>query len=179
MDHRRAIRAHDDEYSIESPVRFEQNELEWSHDGSRIAVAEPGRIRIVRVADGVSTLISVEVGTPGSLGWATGDDRIVYVTPDGPGYGGAVHVVDTDGTNSTPGSPHDPELWYGDSPVSPDGTRVAFVQHRTRCARGGCTQDPPRLMVMETDGSNEVQLPVSSIISLDSVQWSPDGKRLP
>ena len=158
---------------------FQQNELEWSHDGSRIAVAEPGRIRIVHVADGGSTLISVGGVTAGSLGWTAGDDRIIYVTPDGPGYGGAVHVVDAHGKNETQLTPHDPELWYGDSPVSPDGTRVAFVQHQTRCASdGSCTQDPPELMVMGTDGTNVVQLPIPSTIGLDRLHWSPDGKRL-
>ncbi len=164
--------------SINPESGFAQRELEWSHDGSRIAVAELGRIRIVRVADGVSTLILVGGDTPASLGWTNGDDRIVYVTPDGPGYGGAVHVVDADGNNETQLTPRDPGLWFSDSQVSPDGTRVAFVQHRTRCSGDGCTQDPPQLMVMDTEGSNKVQLPIPSTIGLDGVQWSPDGKRL-
>ncbi len=71
--------------SVTPESGFEQNELEWSRDGSRIAVAEPGRIRIVRVADGASMLISVAGATPRSLGWTVGDDRIVYVATDTPG----------------------------------------------------------------------------------------------
>lgn len=170
--------AHTTVVSVIPQSGFEQNEVEWSRDGSRTAVAEPGRIRIVHAADGASTLISVEGGTPRSLGWTAGDQRIVYVTTDSPGDGRAVHVVDADGNNDIQLTPRDPEVGFRDSPVSPDGTRVAFLQSRTRCTSDGCTGDPPQLMVMGTDGSNEVELPISSDIGLNALQWAPDGKRL-
>ena len=168
--------------------------LAWSRDGSRIAVAEPGRIRIVSL-DGVpSTVIPVTGATPGSLGWAAGDDRIVYRSTDGPGDGLDLRVIDvTDQADKrlTP-DPTAPLITFDPvsralvsitrsveaSAVSPDGTRVALAYHDSRCTSDSCSTDPEHLLTMDLSGGHVVEVPIPTDFGTPGLEWSPDGTRL-
>jgi Tol biopolymer transport system component len=154
-----------------------QQGFEWSRDGSLIAVSEPGRIRVVRMDGSGSTLIPVQGATPGSLGWTAGDTGIVYIVTDEPGDGLAVRVVGVDGNNNTklPDSTSLHRFYY--AVISPDGTRVAYLQRTNGCEPIGC-KEPAHLVTMAIDGSNVVGLPIPSGFGVSGLQWSPDGKRL-
>jgi len=174
----------------------EENELEWSRDGSMIAVAEPGHIRIVRV-DGAPTLIEVGGGAPRSLGWTAGDTQILYVaTVPVDEVGSAVHVVDVDGTNDvnlSPVSTPTPgvQFSFAAAALSPDGTRVAYLQGSSRCTGGSCSPGPDvaPIAVANVDGRNRVELSIPRAdpplaqgfpadFSVSGLQWAPDGQRL-
>jgi len=168
---------------IENVTGQEENELEWSRDGSAIAVAEPGQIRIVRV-DSAPTLIEVDGAAPRSIGWTAGDAHIVYVSTV-PGDGirsNVVHVVDVDGTTDAQLSPvQDPApivlLNFLAAAVSPDGTRVAYSQ----------SWDVAPIGLVDVDGRHRVELsradpPLVQGVPADfggsALQWAPDGQRL-
>jgi len=157
-----------------------QQGFEWSRDGSLIAVSEPGHpghIRVVRMDGSGSTLISVTGATPGSLGWSAGDARILYTVTDDPGDGLGVRAVGVDGNDDTklPDSTSLHRFYY--AVISPDGTRVAYLQRTTGCVLIGCNE-PAHLVVMGIDGSNAVEVPIPSGFGVSGLQWSPDGKRL-
>ncbi len=154
-----------------------QQGFEWSRDGSLIAVSEPGHIRVVRMDGGGSTLIPVQGATPGSLGWTAGDARILYIVTDDPGDGLAVRAVGVGGNNDTklPDSTSLHRFYY--AVISPDGTRVAYLQRTNGCVPIGC-KEPPHLVTMGIDGSNVVEVPIPSGFGVSGLQWSPDGKRL-
>jgi hypothetical protein len=181
---------------IASVIGRAENELEWSRDGSMIAVGEPGQIRVVHVDGGDPTLIPVGGDVPRSLGWTASDDRLVYlsVVPVD-GYGLAVHVVEVDGTNDTLVSPQRPIapgllFQFEEAAVSPDGTRVAYLQGSRQCTGDGCGPGPELkpIVIADLDGSNRVEISVpadglpkqsdGSGFFASGVQWSPDGKRL-
>jgi dipeptidyl aminopeptidase/acylaminoacyl peptidase len=157
-----------------------QEGFEWSRDGSLIAVSEPGQIRVIRLDGGAPTVIPVEAGTPGSLGWTAGDARIVYLSTDAPGDGQGVHVVGADGTNETQLTPEggDVQLTFEDVIVSPNGARLAYLQRTYRCTSDSCTQDPERLLTMDLDGSHVIELAIPPDLGVSGLQWSPDGERL-
>lgn len=142
--------------------------LEWSRDGSRIAVSEPGRIRLVRMDGGAATVIQVEGGSPGSLGWTAGDASIVYVSTDEDGNGRSGRIVAVDGTDD-----HLLVARFGvDVAVSPDGTQVAYVDGDAEASFG---------VIRDLDGSDVVELPLPPgypFYREDHLQWSPDGQRL-
>jgi Tol biopolymer transport system component len=154
-----------------------QQGFEWSRDGSLIAVSEPGRIRVVRMDGGTSTLIAVTGATPASLGWTAGDTRIVYIITDDPGDGLAVDVIGVAGNNNAklPDSTSLHRFYY--AAISPDGTRVAYLQRTTGCVPASC-QEPAYLVTMGTDGSNRIELPIPPSFAVSGLQWSPDGNRL-
>jgi len=155
-----------------------QQGFEWSRDGSLIAVSEPGHIRVVRMDGNGSTLIAVTGATPGSLGWTAGDARILYIVTDDPGDGLAVRAVGVGGNNDTklPDSTSLHRFYY--AVISPDGTRVAYIQRTTGCVPVGCSQEPAHLVTMGTDGSNVAELLFPPGLAVFGLQWSPDGKRL-
>ena len=179
---------------ITSVTGREENELAWSRDGSKIAVAEPGQIRVIDVDGGASTGIRVEGAVPRSLGWTAGDDRIVYVSivpVDETGM--AVHVVDVDGTNDTRLSPQGPtvpglQFSFDEAAVSPEGTQVAYLQSSSQCTSDSCGPGPKLkpIVIADLDGSNRVELSVptdlrasdGSEFLVSGLQWSPDGRRL-
>ena len=158
-----------------------QNGLEWSRDGSRIAVSEPGEIGVVPVDGSAATAVPTWGSTPGSLGWLADDKKIVYVYADSSGDGLAVHVVGDDGSNDiqlTPDASSGGDLVFHSSVVSPDGTRIAYTQQTVSCTSGSCTLEPQRLVTVNPDGSNLVEVPARTEITPNGLQWSPDGKRL-
>lgn len=162
----------------------EDNDLEWSRDGSMIAVAEPGQIRIIHVDGGAPTVIAVEGGPPRSLGWTADDRRIVYVSVvPVDGYGSGVHVVAIDGANDTLLTPvaNEPgfHFTFDEASVSPDGTRVAYRHGINQCTTDGCGSRPAPepIVIADLDGSSRIDVPVPDDL-VSSPRWSPDGKRL-
>ena len=159
-----------------------QSELEWSRDGSRIAVTDTGHIRVVPVDGSGPTFIAAGSNTPASLSWLAGDDRIVYIRTDQPGDGQSVDVVDADGHNDTSlatgTSGSASKVDYANSVVSPDGARIAYDLTPYDCTADSCTTEPDRLLIMDPDGSNVVEVPIPPDLGVGGLQWSPDGKRL-
>jgi WD40 repeat protein len=171
-----------------------QRGLAWSRDGSRIAVAESGLIRIVSLDGGPSTVIPVTGATPASLGWAAGDDEIVYLATDGPGDGLDLRVIDVrDQADKrltpdpiAPRVTFDPGLgalvsitrYVEAAAVSPDGTRVALAYHDSRCTSDGCSTDPEHLLTMDLSGGHVVEVPIPTDFGTPGLEWSPDGTRL-
>lgn len=138
---------------------FGEQGFAWSRDGSRIAVAEPGQIRVIPSDGSAPTVIPVTGDVIGSMGWTADDAAIVYTRPDPQGDALAVYRVDADGTNDTP-------LASGsDAAVSPDGTRVAYI-------------NGVHVLTMDTRGGGVVEVPVPPDFSLEGLLWSPDGTRL-
>jgi hypothetical protein len=174
----------------------QENELEWSRDGSMIAVAEPGQIRIVRVGR-APMLIEVDGGAPRSLGWTADDTHILYVgTVPVDEVGSAVHVVDVDGTNDVRLSPvltpsPGVQFSFDAAAVSPEGTRVAYLQGSSRCTTDGCGPGPDvaPIAIANVDGRNRVELsmpranpPLAQGFPPDffasGLLWAPDGQGL-
>jgi hypothetical protein len=168
--------------------------LAWSRDGTRIAVAEPGRIRIVSLDGGMATVIPVTGATPASLGWTAGDGRIVYRATAGPGDGVGLHVIDVTDRSDVQLTP-DPtapritfDPGYGSlisitraveaAAVSPDGTRVAFAYRDYRCTSDSCTGDPDHLLTMDLRGADAVEVPIPTDFGTVGLEWSPGGTRL-
>jgi WD40-like Beta Propeller Repeat len=141
-----------------------QQGFAWSRDGSRIAVAEPGQIRVVPIDGSASAVIPVKGDTPGSIGWTANDDAIVYASTDAPGDALAVNRVDADGTNDTQLA-HSGGAYGGGAAVSPDGTRVAYI-------------DGVHVLTMDTRGGKVVAVSVPPNFLVGGLLWSPDGKRL-
>ena len=149
-----------------------RNGFAWSRDGSRIAVAEPGQIRVVPIDGSTPSVIPVFGDVPGSytgsMGWTAGDAGIVYTSTDPQGDELAVNRVDANGTNDT-------QLASGtDAVVSPDGTRVAYIS-------GHFTDQPndQHVMTMPSRGGKGVEVTVpSNNFVLEGLTWSPDGKSL-
>jgi len=148
-----------------------QNGFAWSRDGSRIAVAEPGQIRVVPIDGSTPTVIPVNGSVPGSytgsVGWTAGDAAIVYESADLVGDSLGVYRIDASGANDTP-------LAAGnDAVVSPDGTRVAYITDPSA--------DQPigqHVVTMPTRGGKGVEVAVPPGFVLEGLTWSPDAKRL-
>jgi WD40-like Beta Propeller Repeat len=174
-------------FAVTRQPGWEQNELEWSRDGSTIAVSEPGRIRMVRMDGGESSLIAVEGGnqsvdgaSPVSLGWTADDERIVYINAD-PFDGLAVNVVGVDGSNDiqlTPDDVADLRYRFYDAVVSSDGTGVAYIQRTNRCTSDGCSGAVESLVIMDLVDLSMVEPPIPAEFGAFGLQWSPDGERL-
>lgn len=172
-----------------------QQGFEWSRDGSMIAVAELGRIRVVRLDGRPATILPVSGATPSSLGWAAGDETIVYLVSDGQGDTSEMRAVRVDGSAdvaltrdpTVPRSTYDPALGAVASIVpsitnavfSPDGRRVSYVSHDSFCTSDSCDgNDPEHLLTSDVDGSNVVEVPIPTGFGVTGLHWSPDGERL-
>jgi Tol biopolymer transport system component len=174
--------------SVIPDPRWGQNELEWSRDGLLIALSEPGRIRLVGVDGGADRVIPAQGDAriaPRSLGWTDGDDRIVYISTDGPGDGLAVIVVNADGSNTIQLSSSSDELHlrFYDAVVSAGGDRVAFAQAASRCSTDAngdqsCAGVAEPVLVMDVDGSDVIELPLDLGFGSSGLQWSPDAEQL-
>ena len=69
-------------------------------------------------------------------------------------------------------------MWFSRVVVDPDGERVAFVGRRVRCTGSGCTPDPSHVVLMNTDGSDRVELAAPPDFGTSWLLWSPDGERM-
>jgi dipeptidyl aminopeptidase/acylaminoacyl peptidase len=157
-------------------------ELEWARDGRRIAVAEVSQIRIIRTDGGTSEVFRVQGAIPESLGWTAGDRQIVYAATDVSGGRPGLRVLDlaTRVDIQLSVDPTDPDVQPGiSSPaVSPDGTRVAWIEANRRCGLDGCAGLPFQVMTKHLDGSPAVEVRVPAGFGISRVQWSPAGDRL-
>jgi len=155
--------------------------FEWSRDGSRIAVAEIGHIRVVAVDGTDSRAIPVSSTSPRSLGWVAGN-RIVYMAPPGTPVM-TINFIDLDANNETQLARGDADVWFHDPAVSRDGTRIAYVQETHVCTKEtdgqSCSRQPQRVLVVAADGSDVVELPLApGFDGAYNLLWSPDGKRI-
>jgi Tol biopolymer transport system component len=141
-----------------------QQAFAWSRDGSRIAVAESGQIRVVPIDGSASAAIPVTGDVPRSIGWTANDDAIVYASTDAPGDALAVNRVDADGTNDTQLA-YSGGAYGGGAAVSPGGTRVAYIAG-------------VHVLTMDTRGGKVVAVSVPPNFLVGGLLWSPDGKRL-
>lgn len=154
----------------EPTVLFETDALlleapNWAVDGSALYLNGDGHLWRMDVADpGTGTLRVPFVGLPpinndhvldpdGEHIFMSANDGHIYRGPLG---GGAVERV-------TP----DDGRWHFLHGVSPDGTRLAYVD------LGGFT-DAGRLMVMPASGGEPVHVPTGEG-HIDGPEWSPDG----
>jgi len=101
--------------------------------------------------------------------WSPDGKKIAFAVDfiDGHTWCGCIMVANADGSGLTPLSTP-PEAWQEDRwpSWSPDGSKILF----SRLSGGFSSQ----LYVMNSDGSNPVELPLSGI----RASWSPDGARI-
>lgn len=151
-----------------------QQGFAWSRDGSRIAVAEPGEIRVVPIDGSTPRLIRIQGAFPGSftgsMAWTADDDAIVYVDTVPQGDELTVNRVDSDGTHDTP------LAGGGRAEVSPDGSRVAYITSVSGTFNG--LPNDEHVMTMDTSGGHVVEVRVPPGFLLEGLLWSPDGRRL-
>jgi Tol biopolymer transport system component len=152
-------------------MQWGENGFAWSRDGSRIAVAEPGQIRVVPINGSTPTVIPVFGEDPGSysgsMDWTADDAAIIYTGTDAQGLDQGVNRVNANGTNDT-------RLAFGsEAVISPDGTRVAYIS-------GQFTDQPndQHVMTMPTRGGQGIEVTIPPNFVLEGLTWSPDGKRL-
>jgi Tol biopolymer transport system component len=165
-----------------SPPGSSRPDIAWSRDSRRIAVGEAGQIRIVSVADGTSELVALPGMIPGSPAWTAGDRELVFTTTDAPGNAFAVRVLDLPTRHDTQltVNPSDPQVQvdYNSVVLSPDDTRIAWVESPRRCTTDGCTGLPAHLMTLGVDGSRPVEVALPPNFGASGIQWSPAGDRL-
>jgi Tol biopolymer transport system component len=156
------------------PFAWWEKDLEWSPDGSSVVVAEREQIAVISVDGGVSTRLPVDEGginNRTSLGW-TSDGGIIYVSDSG------LHSIDVQSGKDTVLRSDANGATFLAAVISPDRSRVAYVERQLRCADGGCAQLGTRLVVMDTDGSDDVEMRVRPDFLGSDVIWSPDGQHL-
>lgn len=169
--------------SLEAPPA----EVAWSNDGSRLAVNEPGRIRIIDVASGATSTLAVAGSVPRHLAWLPGDQQLLFAPMDESGNLTDIVAVAADGSGparsvlgSLP-SPGVSQVRALSAPVlSPDGSRIALRSSMTTCdsATSTCSDGSPEILVIDLATSAVTRLqPVESQV-MTPMQWSPDGRRL-
>ena len=163
-----------------------QNGFQWSRDGSRIAIAEAGRIRVVTIGSD-SIVIPTDAtgsggGGPAVVGWTSQDRQIVYGVTDGPGDVLQLRMVDAAGSHdvpltSIPGAPR-VTLDINAMTVSPDGDSVAIAAATITCAADSCATGSTGLSVLGLVTRQETHIEVPEGFGAAGVLWSPDGTRL-
>jgi Tol biopolymer transport system component len=167
-------------------------DLEWSPDGSLLAVASGeadlaqgevrnGSIRLYN-ADSGEMRILAGPSEVGSLSWSPDGSRIAYQRgySDGGDMDQEIRVVEVDGSGEYLIDSGFGAI-YGVGPVwSPTGDRIVYQKMKN------AGTEAHHVMLASPDGANKVILPdlrlpgddVSVDRRPDSVTWSPDGKEL-
>ena len=162
---------------------------QWSRDGTRIAVSEPGQIRVIRVDDGSSVVLAAQGTTKTELAWAAGDVGVLYMPGDEFEQGESVHLIDiASGVDTRIGPPAvAPGVVTPVNAIalSPDGRQIAYAWSTRTCTEEGCQGTPGRLFVVDVETANTVELelerdPTSGTVvaPFRGLVWSPDGTRL-
>jgi Tol biopolymer transport system component len=92
-----------------------------------------------------------------------------------------IWTMNADGTNPTRLT-HDESKEY--TPVfSPDGEKIAFIKEVEVEAEGGSLSETPKhlvqkVVVMDANGCNQIELPVPEGKGAYEPSWSPDGRRI-
>ena len=156
------------------PVEAPQSEdMEWSPDGSAVAVNEPGRIRSIPIDGSAPTVLPV-IGNAHSLDWTADGQQIVYFTVEG-----AIRIIAIADGQDVLLRADGYSRGAGSLAVSPDGSKLAYLRG---CLDATCQQDPI-VVVMDIDGTHEVALNMPSFADppfgvRSGMSWSPDGERL-
>jgi Tol biopolymer transport system component len=162
--------------------------LDWSPDGSRIAVTEGGRIYVVD-PDGTHRTTLIDAGASGTgwdgLAWSPDGTRIAFSAD------GNLYTADSDGA-------HRADLLHRETALggktgsgalepawSPDGSRIAYVAlvDSPDTARGTKGWYTGQIWVMDADGSHRTKLfeqgPCCGFAGRPGGPvWSPDGTKL-
>jgi hypothetical protein len=161
-------------------------ELAWSRDGSRIAVSESGRLRIIDAT--TTSSYTIELGadhTPAALNWLPGDQRILFGSSGNP-----VDQVITDLAVVSVNAPYEqtsivdavlvPNKYHEfvSPTLSPDGNELAVVHQPRSCFEGGgCMSETTELLLVDLD-TNAIASVATPMTYVGSVTWSPAGDRL-
>jgi Tol biopolymer transport system component len=159
--------------------------LDWSPDGSGIAVAEGGRIYLMSL-DGTRRTTLTDAGpTIDGLTWSPDGTRIAFSA------NGNLYTMDSDGSH--PAHLLDRETALGgktgqgalEPAWSPDGSRIAYVAllASDETARGTTGWYSGQIWVMDADGSHRTKLfedgPCCGFAGHPGGPvWSPDGTKL-
>ncbi len=143
----------------------------WSPDGSMIAYArrtsDNSQIFVVRVSDGVSTMVTREPngGTINPGGWTPDGGSIVFATLDLsiPHYSALSLDIATGQTKLIVADGSTPEL-------SPDGAWIAF---------NSWLKPDPLVRLMLADSSGSERRVLARLLGTDGYQrWSPDSTQI-
>lgn len=168
-------------------------DLEWSPDGSQLAIAsgQPGQPGRESLRDGLIRLYDADGGAMrtlvgpaqvGSLTWSPDGSRIAYQRgwSDGGAMDQEIRVVEVDGSREYLIDRGFGAV-FGVGPVwSPTGDRIVYQKLK------GAGTEAHHVMLVTPDGASKVVLPDLRLpgddVSVDrrphSVTWSPDGKEL-
>jgi Tol biopolymer transport system component len=103
------------------------------------------------------------------IAWSHDAKRIAYSTFTGDDYS-VLYVVDARaGEANTPRALTDQALDAHGPAWSPDGSKIAFI---------GLWKDSSQIFIINTDGSNVVQLSRDANMRCNHLSWSPDGKSI-
>jgi Tol biopolymer transport system component len=149
--------------------------LDWSPDGSSVAVAEGRRITVLSPDGGQGTTLLETTGHVYGFAWAPDGSRIVY------SVNGDLFVVGVDGAS--------PErvvdgLGASDPSWSPDGTKIAYVSltDYPEPVDGFSGWSTGAIWTVDPDGSDPTKLfeqgPCCWNGPRGGPSWSPDGKKL-
>ncbi len=151
--------------TVSSPL-FSYQPIDWSPDGTRIAIGGPDGLVMIGVWDGTSRVL--DASDASSPDWSPDGLRIAYAG----GTPGSLTIVSVrDGTRESPASdgaePEDQAQAIGShdmKPVwSPDGRRIAFIRDET-----------PAIVDLATGAVTTVGVGRSAT----HLAWSPAGRTL-
>ena len=144
-------------------------------------MAEPQQVVIFGLADRSERVLPVSGGTIRTLAWTAKDAGIAYLA-DGPAsnaYPEARLIDLSSGTDTRLELPSQDASITSDAAsliVSPDGTRLAWIEQDRRCDNAGCDSNfPERFAMFDASGVHAFD-PGSTTGS--SMHWSPAGDQL-